>query len=200
MAAETARDNWFHGKISREAAEHILLSSKRRREGLFLVRERPNEPGTYALSLFARGQAKHYQIQHMGDYHYAIDDGPVFQGIDELVRHYCDKADGLPTRLFDFCPGNVPPAAIRKRYETDLHRAAYDGDIQRVSRLCREMAPEQLNARNPSGATPLFLAASRGHADTVGALVRVSADVKVRDNSGTTPLQVHIENISQLIN
>lgn len=180
---------WFHGKINREQARHILLNSERRREGLFLVRETPNHPGTYVLSLWAKGTDMHYQIQHHGDAHFAIDDGPVFQGVDDLIRHYKLKPDGLPSRLVEFCSGTYPPAVIRKRCETELHKAAYEGQAQRVRRLLGDAAGD-LNGKNASGATPLHVAASRGHEDVVLALVQHGADVRLRDNNGATPLQV----------
>jgi tyrosine-protein kinase len=180
---------WFHGKINREQARHILSSAERRREGLFLVRETPNHPGTFVLSLWANGQDKHYQIQHHGDAHFAIDDGPVFQGVDDLIRHYKKKSDGLPTRLVEFCPGTYPPPAIRTRCETELHKRAYEGQVQVVRRLLGESVGD-LNGKNASGATPLHVAASRGHEDVVLALIQHGADVRLRDNNGTTPLQV----------
>lgn len=180
---------WFHGKINREQARHILFYAARRREGIFLVRESPNHPGTYVLSLWAKGQDMHFQIQHHGDAHFAIDDGPVFQGVDDLIRHYKQRPDGLPTRLVECCPGTFPPSVIRKRCDTELHRAAFDGQAQRVRRHLGEN-PGDLNGKNANGATALHVAASRGHDDVVMALLQHHADVKIRDNNGTTPLQV----------
>jgi c-src tyrosine kinase len=40
---------WFHGKITREFAEQLLMP---REEGLYLVRESTNFPGDYTLCVW----------------------------------------------------------------------------------------------------------------------------------------------------
>ena len=50
---------WFHGKISREDAEKILVP---RVSGLYLVRESVHYPGDYTLSLCSETGVEHYHI------------------------------------------------------------------------------------------------------------------------------------------
>ena len=59
---------WFHGAISREVAEALLLPCAR--DGLFLVRESTNFPGDYTLCVCFEGRVEHYRdvdiISHVG--------------------------------------------------------------------------------------------------------------------------------------
>ena len=115
---------WFHGKVSRENAVHILESVPGgAKDGTFIVRESISSVGHYVLCLKARKVDHHFQIVNHGDAWFSIDNGPVFQGLDDLIHHYSQRADGLPTQLRTFVPGMPPPATTRKRLETDLHAA-----------------------------------------------------------------------------
>lgn len=57
------------------------------------------------------------------------------------------------------------------------------------------MAGEKaLNARDPSGKTPLHLAAESGHRDMVQILVDAGADIDAEDEESTTPMMAAEEN------
>ncbi len=45
----------------------------------------------------------HFQIQHEGSNCFFIDDGPVFQGLPNVIEYYLTCADGLPCNLKQFC-------------------------------------------------------------------------------------------------
>ena len=182
---------WFHGKITRENALNIL-SAHGKKEGVFLVRESKTVPGDLVLSLWHDNQALHFQIQNRGGIFFSIDDGPVFQGLDSLIDYYRNDADGLPIRLTSYCQGGPPPSSIRKRgVQTRLHNACSDGNSSLVRKLLKEN-PSDVNARNEHGATPLHEASVRGIDGVVSLLLKAGADVKSRDNSGLTPLQVKL--------
>ncbi|CAF0931299.1 unnamed protein product [Adineta steineri] len=53
-SSDVYKEDWFHGKISREDAEHLL-----NRSGDFLVRESAKIPGQFILSGRSRDQFKH---------------------------------------------------------------------------------------------------------------------------------------------
>ena len=113
---------WFHGKITRETAVHILQENGNT-EGLFLVRESTTAPGDFVVSLVHDDQPQHFQIHCLGDFYYQVDNGPLFHGLDALVNFYMEAANGLSTRLEEFCKGEVPPAMARRQGRTTpLHR------------------------------------------------------------------------------
>ena len=68
VAPKAAHMPWFHGKISREVAEKILVP---RKDGLFLVRESTNFPGDYTLCVCFDNRVEHYRhtinILYIGD-------------------------------------------------------------------------------------------------------------------------------------
>lgn len=73
---------WFHGKISREAAETLLNP---REDGLFLVRESTNFPGDYTLCVCFQGKVEHYRVKYK-DNQLTIDDEEFFQTLAQLVE------------------------------------------------------------------------------------------------------------------
>jgi len=91
---------WFHGKISRDMAEKMLVP---RRDGLFLVRESTNFPGDYTLCVCFDNRVEHYRII-LKDDRITIDEEEYFDTLTSLVEHYQADADGLCTVLADPLP------------------------------------------------------------------------------------------------
>jgi len=197
---------WYHGRITRDAAAHILQSQARNRDGFFLVRDCSSKSGDYVISVLANGQIMHFQIHCMGDNKFSIDDGPIFQGLDTLISHYQVKSDGLPCKLSTFCRGALPPPnSLKFGVETPLHIACSSGNATHVAKLLSEMySYQEVNARDEQGMTPLHTASSKGYEEIILLLLNYGADVKATSSSGTTPLQEacaadHVESARLLI-
>ena len=56
--------SWYHGPVSRNAAEYLLSSGI---NGSFLVRESESSPGQMSISLRYDGRVYHYRINEDGD-------------------------------------------------------------------------------------------------------------------------------------
>ena len=72
-----------------------------------------------------------------------------------------------------------------------LLQSALHGRIPEVQSALDKGA--NINARNPHGATALFLAVLHGRVELVQVLVSAGADKKIPNNSGKAPLEVAIE-------
>ena len=187
-------DRWYHGKITRENAAHLVSSGPMGRcEGLFLVRESIRMPGSFVLTMWARNQVHHFQIVGHGDGWFSVDNGPLFQGLDELVHHYQCQADGLPSQLHDFIVGNPPPSSVKRRQEKELHRAVMNRDTVSVARLLSN--PEtpisgNVDSQNGEGSTPVHEAAKKGYTDLLEIMLQKKPDLTIRDSKGSTALHV----------
>lgn len=180
--------SWYHGKITRDAAEHILKISGEE-EGQFLVRESTTSPGDYVLSLIHDGQPIHYQIRRHGeDAFFNIDEGPIIHGLEVLINHYQDDAQGLSTKLSKMCKGQPPPHDTRRHGRTNLlHRATREGDITVVGELLKS-GYHNLDAKNQGGQTAVHLASIIGQNEILIMLLQAGANVNILDSSGLTPL------------
>lgn len=58
------KHSWFHGPVSRNAAEYLLSSGI---NGSFLVRESESSPGQRSISLRYEGRVYHYRINTATD-------------------------------------------------------------------------------------------------------------------------------------
>ena len=56
--------SWYHGPVSRNAAEYLLSSGI---NGSFLVRESESSPGQRSISLRYEGRVYHYRISEDSD-------------------------------------------------------------------------------------------------------------------------------------
>lgn len=56
--------SWYHGQVSRNAAEYLLSSGI---NGSFLVRESESSPGQRSISLRFEGRVYHYRINEDAD-------------------------------------------------------------------------------------------------------------------------------------
>uniref|UniRef100_H2Z7A3 Tyrosine-protein kinase n=1 Tax=Ciona savignyi TaxID=51511 RepID=H2Z7A3_CIOSA len=186
------QDLWFHQKLTRGNAEHILKKNGNE-QGLFLVRESINVPGSFVLSLTHTGQAQHFQITtspHSGCF--SIDSGPPFVGLDQLVAYYRSGSNGLPTSLSRACVGYELRPSLRQFGEnTVLHQAVEEDLPAGIFRNILESNNcPNLNIRNLNGRTALQEAAVRGFNDLVLELYKHKADVKTRDFEGSSALHL----------
>ncbi|XP_057354440.1 tyrosine-protein kinase SYK isoform X2 [Manis pentadactyla] len=95
LIATTAHEKmpWFHGKISRDESEQIVLIGSKT-NGKFLIRARDGN-GSYALCLLHEGKVLHYRIDKDKTGKLSIPDGKKFDTLWQLVEHYSYKPDGL---------------------------------------------------------------------------------------------------------
>ena len=96
----STRADWFHESLDRGGAIS-LLERFGGGDGLFLVRrssQKHRSSTTFVLSMAWKGTSFNYEIQNRDGFAF-IDDGPLFESLEQLVDHYWLRADGLPTRL-----------------------------------------------------------------------------------------------------
>ncbi|XP_022106291.1 tyrosine-protein kinase ABL1-like isoform X2 [Acanthaster planci] len=90
------KHSWYHGPISRTAAEYLLSSGI---DGSFLVRDSESSPGQLSISLRFAGRVYHYRINHAPDGKVFVTNESQFCSVAELVHHHCKDSDGLITTL-----------------------------------------------------------------------------------------------------
>lgn len=123
------KHSWYHGPISRNAAEYLLSSGI---NGSFLVRESESSPGQRSISLRYEGRVYHYRIQQEdpgstnsnGGGGFFITAESRFRTLAELVHHHSIHADGLITQLLYPAPKRDKPTLFAfspgKRIETSF--------------------------------------------------------------------------------
>ncbi|XP_006635109.2 tyrosine-protein kinase ABL2 isoform X1 [Lepisosteus oculatus] len=90
------KHSWYHGPVSRSAAEYLLSSLI---NGSFLVRESESSPGQLSISLRYEGRVYHYRINTASDAKVYVTAESRFSTLAELVHHHSTVADGLVTTL-----------------------------------------------------------------------------------------------------
>eukprot|EP00128_Syssomonas_multiformis_P018231 Colp12_sorted_trinity150504_noHs@26343 len=95
---------WFHGKISREDSEGLLLQA-RYKTGAFLVRESQTSAGSFSLSLkYSDDKVTHFKIEKHSNGKYDVN-GAQFDTIAKLVEKYKTEMiisrSGAKTLLLD---------------------------------------------------------------------------------------------------
>ncbi|XP_064226993.1 tyrosine-protein kinase ABL2 isoform X4 [Aotus nancymaae] len=90
------KHSWYHGPVSRNAAEYLLSSLI---NGSFLVRESESSPGQLSISLRYEGRVYHYRINTTADGKVYVTAESRFSTLAELVHHHSTVADGLVTTL-----------------------------------------------------------------------------------------------------
>ncbi|XP_037548230.1 tyrosine-protein kinase ABL1 [Nematolebias whitei] len=90
------KHSWYHGPVSRNAAEYLLSSGI---NGSFLVRESESSPGQRSISLRYEGRVYHYRINTASDGKLYVSSESRFTTLAELVHHHSTVQDGLITTL-----------------------------------------------------------------------------------------------------
>eukprot|EP00055_Hartaetosiga_balthica_P003202 m.6891 g.6891 ORF g.6891 m.6891 type:complete len:707 (-) comp2670_c0_seq1:381-2501(-) len=182
---------FFHGGVRRADAEDKLTSS--RQDGKFLIRQSTSDSGSYVLSVGFQGQALHFKIQSEGECWFSVDEGPVFEGLDDLIEHFRHFADGLPCNLSS-------PVEIRsqdvdfKAGNTKLHTACALGDRKATSKLLKSDAA---NSTNSWGRLPIHEACRNVHKKCIQTLLekqpQLKFNINAQDSLGWTPLHLLAE-------
>ncbi|OWF40712.1 tyrosine-protein kinase HTK16-like [Mizuhopecten yessoensis] len=187
------RCRWYHGKISREAAESLLkegLMNLGGVDGLFLVRDSTSSKDDFVLSVTHNARVYQFQLKEVHDGHYRLDDGPTFPGLVKLIQYYqSPNKTGLVTTLTQHCQGSAPPPKARTQGPTNiLHRAVIEGNVQIVKDILNHSLCPDVNAKSEWGTTALHDACKYGFQDIVQLLIEHKADVEMKDRAGLTPL------------
>ncbi|XP_011502462.1 PREDICTED: tyrosine-protein kinase Abl [Ceratosolen solmsi marchali] len=110
------KHSWYHGRISRNAAEYLLSSGI---NGSFLVRESESSPGQRSISLRYEGRVYHYRINEDTDGKMYVTTESIFNTLAELVHHHSMLADGLITQLLYPAPKRNKPTVFPLSPEPD---------------------------------------------------------------------------------
>ncbi|XP_064648869.1 tyrosine-protein kinase Abl-like isoform X2 [Lineus longissimus] len=108
--------SWYHGPISRNAAEYLLSSGI---NGSFLVRESESSPGQRSISLRYDGRVYHYRINEDSEGKVYVTSDHRFNNLAELVHHHYMHSDGLITTLLYPAPKKSKPTVFSVSPETD---------------------------------------------------------------------------------
>ncbi|KAJ8286825.1 hypothetical protein GJAV_G00043730 [Gymnothorax javanicus] len=100
------KHSWYHGPVSRNAAEYLLSSGI---NGSFLVRESESSPGQRSISLRYEGRVYHYRINTASDAKLYVSSESRFNTLAELVHHHSTVSDGLITTLHYPAPKRNKP-------------------------------------------------------------------------------------------
>ncbi|XP_020843940.1 dual adapter for phosphotyrosine and 3-phosphotyrosine and 3-phosphoinositide isoform X1 [Phascolarctos cinereus] len=78
---------WYHGNLSRHAAEALLLSNGS--DGSYLLRNSNEKTGLYSLSVRAKESVKHFHVEYTG---YSFKFGfNEFSSLKEFVNHFANQ-------------------------------------------------------------------------------------------------------------
>ncbi|XP_022909012.2 tyrosine-protein kinase Abl isoform X2 [Onthophagus taurus] len=110
------KHSWYHGPISRNAAEYLLSSGI---NGSFLVRESESSPGQRSISLRYEGRVYHYRINEDPEGKVFVTAESKFNTLAELVHHHSMLSDGLITQLLYPAPKHNKPTVFPLSPEPD---------------------------------------------------------------------------------
>lgn len=112
------KHSWYHGPISRNAAEYLLSSGI---NGSFLVRESESSPGQRSISLRYEGRVYHYRISEDPDGKVYVTVEAKFNTLAELVHHHSvlHEGHGLITPLLYPAPKQNKPTVFPLSPEPD---------------------------------------------------------------------------------
>ncbi|XP_051170305.1 tyrosine-protein kinase Abl isoform X3 [Leptopilina boulardi] len=110
------KHSWYHGRISRNAAEYLLSSGI---NGSFLVRESESSPGQRSISLRYEGRVYHYRINEDNEGKMFVTTESKFNTLAELVHHHSMLSDGLITQLLYPAPKQNKPTVFPLSPEPD---------------------------------------------------------------------------------
>ncbi|GAB1288156.1 Dual adapter for phosphotyrosine and 3-phosphotyrosine and 3-phosphoinositide [Apodemus speciosus] len=78
---------WYHGNLTRHAAEALLLSNGR--DGSYLLRDSNEQIGLYSLSVRAKDSVKHFHVEYTG---YSLKFGfNEYSSLKDFVKHFANQ-------------------------------------------------------------------------------------------------------------
>jgi hypothetical protein len=94
--------SYFYGRLLRDECIRIL-NRKGCENGMFLLRERLEDIGSYTLSICSDGEVYHYKLDRQDDSTVQIDGGRKFNGPVELIKYHQTDMGGLIIRPLEPC-------------------------------------------------------------------------------------------------
>ncbi|KAA3672619.1 uncharacterized protein DEA37_0005060, partial [Paragonimus westermani] len=98
---------WYHGAVSRQAAEQLLRIGI---TGSFLVRESESAPGQLSVTVRHLGRVYHYRISQDTRGLFYITNVHRFPSVVQLINHHSRSADGLVSPLLYSVPKHPIPS------------------------------------------------------------------------------------------
>uniref|UniRef100_A0A8C3TKL7 Dual adapter for phosphotyrosine and 3-phosphotyrosine and 3-phosphoinositide n=1 Tax=Catharus ustulatus TaxID=91951 RepID=A0A8C3TKL7_CATUS len=78
---------WYHGNLTRHAAEALLLSNGK--DGSYLLRKSNEREDLYSLSVRGKDSVKHFHVEHTGtSFKFGFNE---FSSLKELVMHFANQ-------------------------------------------------------------------------------------------------------------
>ena len=77
---------FFHGDISRNASEVLLLSNSE--AGTYLLRRSSSNPGQYSISVRCKDSVKHYTLQYKEQQQCYVFGRATFESLQDVVDHF----------------------------------------------------------------------------------------------------------------
>uniref|UniRef100_A0A2C9JF25 Tyrosine-protein kinase n=1 Tax=Biomphalaria glabrata TaxID=6526 RepID=A0A2C9JF25_BIOGL len=185
---------WYHGKLQRLHAEQILQEAVQRNpslnsDGLFLVRDSTASNVDFSLSFLFESRCYHFYIERDKEGYFFIEGGPVVHGLEKLIDYYKGSPNRLPCNLSFMCRKDLPPSQVRKNGQTNLlHRAIIEDREDLALKILNHPNCPDVDAKNEEGSTALHDAAFKGMDSVVTLLLKLKANVKIKDVEGSTPL------------
>ncbi|CAH3121816.1 unnamed protein product, partial [Porites lobata] len=118
-STDPTSERWFHGHISGEEAETMML--EKGKNGSFLVRQSRSKPGDFVLTVRLEDKITHIMIRHLvGDGKYDVGGGEKFNDLTDLVEHYktnpmVEKSGTVVQLKIPFNATRINAAAIEDR-------------------------------------------------------------------------------------
>ncbi|XP_054583079.1 dual adapter for phosphotyrosine and 3-phosphotyrosine and 3-phosphoinositide isoform X2 [Eptesicus fuscus] len=86
--AELLQDlGWYHGNLTRHAAEALLLSNGC--DGSYLLRDSNERTGLYSLSVRAKDSVKHFHVEYTGfSFKFGFNE---FSSLKDFVKHFANQ-------------------------------------------------------------------------------------------------------------
>lgn len=130
---------YFYGRLLRDES-NLILQKRGCKNGLFLMRERLEETGSYTLSICFENEIHHYKIDRQDDGTVKIDKGRKFVGPIELVKHHQAELDGLITKPSISCdrPKGTQPVFYLFVDNSEFH-ALVEKEIKSTCRTVQEL-------------------------------------------------------------
>ena len=144
--AEPLQDlGWYHGNLTRHAAEALLLSNGR--DGSYLLRDSNEKTGLYSLSVRAKDSVKHFHVEYTG---YSLKFGfNECSSVKDFVKHFANQPlIGSETGTLIVLKHPYP----RKVEEPSIYESVRVHTAMQTGRTENDLVPTALSVSGPLSA------------------------------------------------